>query len=337
MAELSDGLVRALAEASRPFVRRLLALGVPFGRVEAHLRALFVEIAEKEFRLPGGRQTDSRISLLTGINRKEVRRIRSAAGESEAPRAFAMNRATSLVGRWLGDPQATDREGRPLPIPYLGERGPSFVKLARDVTGDIAPRVLLDELIHSGVAELREGDVVALTGDSYVPKLASDEELEILAEDPAELVETMLRNILAAGGERWLQRKVYYDNLGADAAPAIRAEMRREGERFIRRINERLARYDRDRNPDAPGGARHYASLGVYFFEESRAKSATAAAPPAGGKPRVRLRRKKHETKTSGGAGHPSRDRRVRRRRLPRDGGDDGPGKRRSGPHRRRA
>lgn len=301
MAELPESLVRALAEASRPFVKRLLAHGVPFGQVERRLRALFVEVAEAELSLSTERPTDSRISLRTGINRKEVRRIRATADRADAPRAFGMNRATNLVGRWLGDRQATDRAGRPVAIPYSSDRGPSFVKLARQVTADLAPRVFLDELIRNGAAELQEGDRVALRADSYLPRLANDEELQILAEDPAELVETMLHNVLSEGKERLLQRKVYYDNLGTDGAAAIRAEMRREAERFLRRINERLSRYDRDRSPKAPGGDRHYAAVGVYFFE----KSHQPVPPPAAAKhekPRIRLRRKRHEMEQNGAA-----------------------------------
>lgn len=333
MSEFRDSLVRALIESARPFVRRLLAHGVPAGPVERRLRALFVEVAEKELSPPGRCATDSRISLLTGINRKEVRRIRSTADRAISPRVLPMNRATSLVGRWLADPKATDRAGRPLPIPYLADRGPSFAKLAREVTADLAPRVFLDELVRSGAAELQEGDRVALKSDAYVPRLASDEELQILAEDPAELVETMLRNVLSKGAERLLQRKVYYDNLGSEAAAAIRAEMRREGERFLRRINQRLARYDRDRNPKAPGGDRHYAAVGVYFFETSR-EPAPAPAAPGAKKPRVRLRRKKHGTEERGATARP-RARGMRRRRLARDGRQHGTGKRRARSHRR--
>ena len=68
--------------------------------------------------------------------------------------------------------------------------------------------------------------------------------LQILGEDPAELVETILRNSLSGGSDRLLQRKVFYDNLGSDAADRIRAAMRREGERFLRRIDRLLSRYD---------------------------------------------------------------------------------------------
>jgi hypothetical protein len=267
MVDLRDGLVGALIEMVRPVVKRLLALGVPFGRVEARLRELFVEMAELELALPGRRQTDSRIALVTGINRKEVRRIRSADRRAGAPRSFSMNQAVSLISRWRTDPQTSDHSGRPRPLPYQAVRGASFMKLARKVTGDLAPRILLDELVRSGAAEIRPGDVVVLKGDAYVPKTEPAEKLEILAEDPAELVETILRNIVDEERDRLLQRKIYFDNLGSDAAKRIRAEMRREGERFLQRVNRILARYDRDRNPTAPGGERHYAGLGVYFFE----------------------------------------------------------------------
>ena len=102
----------------RPLVRRLLSLGVPFGQIELSLRELFVEVAEKDLAAPGQRQTDSRIALVTGINRKEVKRIRSSEGSGvEAPRVFSMNHATSLISRWMSDPKTTDRKGRPQRFP----------------------------------------------------------------------------------------------------------------------------------------------------------------------------------------------------------------------------
>src|SRR5713101_5927857 len=265
MVDVGERLVRAATSILRPLVKRLLARGVPFGQLEARLRELFVEVAERELALPGRRQTDSRVSLLTGINRKEVRRIRGAE-RTPGPRSFSMNYATSVISRWLTDSQTADRAGRPRPLPYQARRGPSFMKLARKVTADLAPRVLLDELVRSGAVDLK-GNLVALTSDAYVPKREPLEKLQILGEDPPELIETILRNIFSESPELLLQRKVYYDNLGSEAAKQIRAEMRREGERFLRRVNRVLARHDRDRNPRAAGGERYYAGIGVYFFE----------------------------------------------------------------------
>ena len=279
--DVPNQLIWAAATILRPLVKRLLAVGVPFGRLEARLRELFVEVAEAEFALPGRRQTDSRVTLLTGINRKEVRRIRSAEGEA-GPQSFTMNYATSLISRWVTDAQTADRSGRPRPLPYSAARGPSFMKLARQVTADLAPGVLLDELVRSGAVELRDGNVVVLKSDAYVPKVETADKLQILAEDPPELIDTILRNTFAAGEELLLQRKVYYDNLGSDAAKHIRAEMRREGERFLRRVNRLLARHDRDRNPKAAGGERYYAGMGVYFFEAPEPRQQTPPPSPRG-------------------------------------------------------
>ena len=293
MSELGDRLIAAAVQALQPLVKRLLATGVPFGQLEARLRELFVAVAEAEFALADKRQTDSRVSLLTGINRKEVRRIRGAGKGKPAPSSFGMNHATSLISRWVTDPRTSDRSGRPRPLPYRAARGPSFMRLARAVTADLAPRVLLDELLRSGAAELRPDDTVVLTSGAYVARREPAQALRILEEDPRELIETILRNIFSEGGELLLQRKVYFDNLGSDAADRIRAEMRREGERFLQRMQRLLARYDRDRNPRAPGGERHYAGVGVYFFEAEPAAPAVAAAPA----PRRARRRTSKERK----------------------------------------
>jgi len=265
--QVEGGLLRAARETLRPIVRRMLACGVPFGRVEARIRELFVELAEQDFTIPGRTQTDSRISLLTGINRKEVRRIRAADGRQSGPKSFTRNIAASLVSVWLTDPQAVDSAGLPKAVPYQSKRGASFVKFARKATADLPPRAILDELVRTGAVELLEGKTVALRSDAYVPKLGQPEKLEMLAEDPAELIDTMLRNIFEEGGDLFLQRKVSYDNVGSDGLSRVRARMRKEGERFLRRMNALLAQQDRDRNPEAPGGERRYAGLGVYYFE----------------------------------------------------------------------
>jgi hypothetical protein len=265
--DIDEGLLRAAVEAVRPFVRRLLAAGVPFGRLESRLRELFVRVAEAEGARPGRRQTDSRIALLTGINRKEVRRIRSAEADAPAPASFSRNLAASVASRWRTDPRCSDREGRPIPLPYRAARGPSFVRLARATTRDLPPRALLDALVEAGAAEARADGTVRLASDAYVPRRGRAEHLAMLAEDPGELIETMLHNVLAEGDDRRLQRKVAYDNLGADGIRRVRAELRREGERFLRRIDRLLARRDRDRNPRAAGGERRYAGLGLYYFE----------------------------------------------------------------------
>jgi hypothetical protein len=190
----------------------------------------------------------------------------------------------------MADRLTTDGRGRPAAIPYQAEHGPSFESLAREVTVDVAPGSLLKDLVRAGAVEMRQGNRVALVADSYGPTAGRPEKLEMLAEDPAELVETMLHNIFSERADPLLQRKVFFDNIGADASKAARKEIRRAGERFLKDVARRLAKYDRDRNPRAPGGERRYAGVGVYYFEAPK-DGAGGARDPA--KP-VRKAKKSH-------------------------------------------
>ena len=291
MHERASDLIRGLTAAARPFVRRLLAAGTPYAVVEEAMRKLFVEIADKDLSHPDRPATDSHVSLRTGIHRKEVKRLRSMPKGPPLDESLRVSPLASLVSRWTSDSSLVDRAGKPIPLPYDSPRGPSFRRLARQVTDDLAPRVLLDELLRSGAARVTEDRQIHLERGSFVPRTGDPEQRRILVEDPPELIETVLRNVLEEDEAPLLQRKVYYDNLGRDGAKKIRAELRREGEKFLRRINRSLARHDRDRNPKAAGGEPFYASVGVYVFE-----SKAAEAPVAAEAPRRFRRRKKPPT-----------------------------------------
>lgn len=267
--DAKEALLRAVRAILRPLVRRLFAHGIRYGRVEASLRKLFVEMAEAELTAAAQPITVSAVSLVSGINRKAVRRLRSSApsGDLRTSASFSRTQAASLIGLWLADPRATDGRGQPLPVPYQADHGPSFERLAREVTVDVAPGSLLKDLVRAGAVERRDDGSVALVVDSYGPAAGQPEKLEMLAEDPAELIETMLHNIFSEREAARLQRKVFFDNIGADAANAARREMARAGGRFLREVAQRLGKYDRDRNPRAPGGERRYAGVGIYYFE----------------------------------------------------------------------
>jgi hypothetical protein len=288
--EIEEALLHAATAAMRPYARRMLAAGVTFGRLEARLRELFVGVAEHEGSQAGAPPTDSRIAILTGINRKEVRRIRALDSDA-APRTFSRNIIASLISRWVAAPRTTDAAGRPLPLPYDARRGPSFVALVRKTTVDLHPRALLDVLIGTGAAILQEGDVVALTRAAYVPQRGRSEALAMLADDPPELIETMLHNVLGEAEEPHLQQKLSYDNIGSDGLPRLRAALRHEADRLLRRSNAVLMRHDRDRSPRAPGGERTRAGIGIYYFEAPHEGRARQKSPAAPARKRIRKRR----------------------------------------------
>lgn len=267
---LRGRVVAALRRMFRPVVHKLIAQGITYPTIERLMKELYVEVAQSEFALPFKRLTDSRISLLTGVNRKEVSRLRrEATGDSELIPVEGTP-VTRVLGRWMAGPPYATPAGAPQPLPYEATDcdTPSFAQLVRDLGPDVPVRSVLDELLRLGLVEFSPDTRVTLLGQVNIP--AGDEEgkLTLLASDPAELFSTIFHNI-EEPSEPWLQRKVAYDNIGSEALSALREEARQLGEEFIRRANALLARYDRDRNPQAPSGDRSRFVLGTYAYEET--------------------------------------------------------------------
>jgi hypothetical protein len=269
-APLKEQFVTAIRRMLRPVVRQLIAYGVSYPAFDRIVKHVFVEVAEHDFALPFKRQTDSRITLVTGLNRKEVPALRERTGERSVEVEHTVT--THVIGRWMTGPPYADATGRPHPLPYSSDRArtASFARLVRDLTVDVPVRSVLDELLRVGAVELLSNGDVVLRREAHVPAGDAEGKLTLLGTDPAEVFATIIHNIEHPETPH-LQRKVVYDNIGAEALAELRAEARRAGEEFVRRANTLLASYDRDRHPKAPGGARTRVVLGTYYFEEPAA------------------------------------------------------------------
>jgi hypothetical protein len=281
-----ERFLAAIQRMLRPVVRQLIAYGISYPAVVRMLRQLYVEVAEQDFALPFKRQTDSRLALMTGINRREVSQVRRRKPRDEAPIEVEDTAITHVIGRWMSTPSYA-HQGDPRRIPYesADPEAASFTRLVRDLGVDIPPRSILDELIRTEAVELLPNGDVVLHQEAYVPPADAEGKLSLLGSDPGELFTTIVHNIEHAEDPR-LQRKVVYDNVGADALAQLRAEARKVGEEFVRRANALLSSYDRDRNPNAPGGRRARVVLGAYYFEEDVARvnqgERSSVKPPPG-------------------------------------------------------
>src|SRR5262245_62601800 len=124
---ISKNIKPALSNAAltilRPLVRVLLRNGIPYGAFADMARRVYVEVAEKEFALPGKKQTVSRISTITGLTRKEVTRIQVAETPLRTTHEERHNRPARVIGGWVRGKAYHDRRGRPADLPMEGEKG----------------------------------------------------------------------------------------------------------------------------------------------------------------------------------------------------------------------
>ena len=112
----SKVLLSAIEKLLRPLVRLLLAHQITYPLLSNMLKGIYVDVAESEFRVNGKRQSDSRINLLTGVHRKDVKRLR---GEGREERSIPGNVSVGarVIGYWLGSADYLDESGQPKPLP----------------------------------------------------------------------------------------------------------------------------------------------------------------------------------------------------------------------------
>ena len=100
-------LVRALRRLLRPLVRMLVTHQITYPLLTNWLKAIYVEVADKDFSLPSRAQTISRVSLLTGVHRKDVKRLRGEVPGADAIPA-AVSLGAQLVATRLGEEEISD-------------------------------------------------------------------------------------------------------------------------------------------------------------------------------------------------------------------------------------
>lgn len=262
----------AFLRVLRPLVRVMLARGLHYPAVAEMLKTLFVEIADREFRLDSKRQTDSRISLLTGVHRKDVRRLRHGTMASGSETAPATSLGAQIIAAWSAAPFVTE-EGEPLPLArFAQERGDkSFESLVRNISTDIHPRAVLDEWLRLGIARLNERNEVCLISEAFIPQEGEEEKRFYFTHDLHDHAAASAHNVLG-NTPPFLERCVHYEGLDAEAVAQIRQLATKNGMRALRAVNARAAEalsQGRERATTHPVRM----TFGVYFYEESQSSS----------------------------------------------------------------
>jgi hypothetical protein len=285
----SAAVLQALKAVLRPIARLLIARGVTLPAVVAALKEVLVEVAARDFRLGGKEASDSRVSLLTGVHRKDVRAIRAGAPPLSAPRPGGLG--ATVVGRWLAGRDTTDADGRPRPLPRQAAAGaPSFEALVAGVSTDLRPRTVLDELLRLGLVVHDEAtDTVRLLAEGYVPAGGGAEVFGFFGRNLHDHLAAAVANLLAGPEERrFLERAVYYNALPPEAVDRLEAEARTLALAALRHLNSLALERQQAAAGEAAvvpedGGARaplERFRFGVFFYREPMADPAEPPPPP---------------------------------------------------------
>jgi len=222
----------------RRLVRIAIGSGITYQAFCKLLRSAYFEVATEFEPVKGKPNSDSRISLLTGLPRREVRALRESADMPPAPRP---NIERLVLDAWSSSLDFLDAEGNMLPLPRTQRLGGarSFEALVEGVSTDIRARSLLDEW-------LRKGFVVLDDQDRVVPVQRRSTGIVEGAAGTSLLAGQMVSDLLNGFERVYLQEQpvpgfgfhvVYGHRLSEESAQLICSTAQREGAQLMNRLN----------------------------------------------------------------------------------------------------
>lgn len=263
----AEEVLSAVRGILAPLVRLMLANGIDATRLAAELKPLFMEQARLELLRTGRKDTDSAISLLSGVHRKDVREWRETGLEDKIAKEVTLS--SQVYARWVQDARYRDRRRRPKPLPRAGQEG-SFESLARSVTLDVHPYTILAELLRLGLARIEDRggqEFVVPNPEGFVPANGSKELLGLFGGNVGDHASVAVSNLL--GKSARLEQSVFADGLSeesaeflSDLARRLWAQVRNE---MIEQATLRCA------NDQGKKTANRRMRFGVYYWDESAA------------------------------------------------------------------
>lgn len=265
-----EALISAIRKVLHPLVRLLLSFQITLPFVHELIKSIYVEVADKHFRLKDKAQTDARISLLTGVHRKDVKRLREQeAYNHHSPASVGVG--VQLVANWITQPDYLDADGQPRRLALKAEDDdtPDFEHLVQSVCKkDVRGRVVLDEWLRLGIVTLIDEHWVELNQQAFIPNTGLDEKAFYLGMNIADHLAAASDN-LTGTQPPWLERCVYYDGLNREDVAELQAIAEADGMALLQKLNKRAMELKQQRTDDE-AASRQRINVGLYLYSEEQ-------------------------------------------------------------------
>jgi hypothetical protein len=281
-------LLREALAIMAPLTRALISHGVTYPVFAQALKSVFLQAARIELQRENRRTTDSALSLLSGVHRKDVRALASEAAGSTPdrpaplapPRRANLSMAAQVFARWIRDPAFADPDGRPLTLPIRAATTTSFESLAKSVSKDFHARSVLDELLRLRLVEV-DGDRVRPAAGQFTPAAGFAELAYYFGSNVRDHLSAGAANLNAVHDEQrppFLEHAMFADGLTEQSIAELQ-ELARQI--WTRAMTEMYGAARQRVDADAPLGAaaQQRMRFGAYFFAEPDADSADLARP----------------------------------------------------------
>ena len=268
-------ILKASKDLIAPWARFLLQKGVSYREFDDVVRAVFVDIATKEFGIRGRPTNASRVAVLTGLTRKQIKKIRESIDEVALEETASHNQASDVLSAWYVEKDFVDEKNQPKVIPFEGENV-SFSELVRRFGRDIPPRAMLRELKRTNaVQELPDGTVKALRRINVYGDGAAVASIERTGEVVRNFVSTIVYNLSRTADDIGrFERRSFACGLSDSDRKKLDELVRKRGSELIVELEEWIVSkgYPRNSKDSDTTSDNHLIGAGVYLFSDQPKK-----------------------------------------------------------------
>ena len=255
----------------RPIASLLLKCGMTWREFAEVSKSVFVAVASQDFGLSGRPTNVSRVSILTGVSRKEIARVRALLEQESDPLPNKTTDATRVLSGWHQDPDFLTANGEPRVLPVDGE-GASFSTLWQRYGGDVPVTSMRKELERVGAISTLPDGTLRAERRYFMPRRFDPQWILNAGGMLHDLGSSITHNLDAgaeavggrsdAAARRFIGRATS-DSVDPAALPEFEVFVEKNGQEFLERMDKWLTEHQAR---PAAGAARKRMRLGIGVF-----------------------------------------------------------------------
>lgn len=270
---IKTAALKACRHFMLPIARFLLKNGVGYREFAEISKLAFVQVASNDYGIRGRKTNMSRVSVMTGLNRKEVRKVRDRLENEDWNLDPSLSKPGYVLAEWFTSRNYLTARGTPKWLPFeQSKRGPSFSGLVREVGGDVPPGAMLKELVRAGcVMEVRSGTWKAVKRQ-YSPKGVDLFQVQRFGECLHDLAQTIASNMEQPNvNERLFEFRAWADDIESGSTSKLRKIVASQGQIYLESVDDWLNAHRVSAGSEQPDkGVR--CGVGIYYFQDHAAR-----------------------------------------------------------------
>jgi len=247
-----DHLLYAYRRVLRPLVRILIRSGVRYDEFLELVRGVYVESAIRDGIGDGIKPTRAKVSLSTGVPRRDVDRFIDHDGALPVAPKTLTKILSEVLNKWHTDPLFVGPYGIPLELEVRSNRNRSFAELVATINSQVSVQDVLEELVRLK-AVIWSGDThLRVISRAFIPvEEMSPAQIEFFGNALTRLAGTLQYNLDVSNTEKRLERSVIANRgLPKEVVPVFQKHAREKVSELLIELDNWISPYSGYVEPD---------------------------------------------------------------------------------------